>query len=240
MRKHLGWIAIGGLFIALIFLGGAWLLAGRNDWREFAQRYTDWTLPRCEALSGRTASRKIAWSGRESVGVAIPSTLRYRPGSGDQVTVAGDASLVPHVYIDQSEIKLDCRSANMTPASLDITMPGNKRFRSFSLAGVTNLILSDIDQPELHFNLAGSSNVTATGRVESVHINGAGLSDAKLGGLAVDDAHLNLAGASTVEIAAADALNVNAVGSVTVVLRREPESIRTHIMGAGRIIHQSR
>ncbi|MBS0280118.1 MAG: DUF2807 domain-containing protein [Proteobacteria bacterium] len=239
MRKHLGLIAIGGLFIAAIFLGGAWLLEGRSGWRDFRLGISEWRLPRCEALSGRAGIREIAWSGGESVGVAIPATLRYEPGTGDQVSIAGDASLIPHVTIDGNDIKLDCRPAELTPESLTITMPGKRRFQTFSLAGVTNLMLSNIDQPLLHFNLAGSSHVVAKGRVDNVHINAAGLSDAKLGDLAVDDAHLNLAGASTVEIAATGVLEVNAAGAVTVILRTEPESIRTHIMGSGRIIHQS-
>lgn len=238
MRKHLGLIAIGGLFIAAIFLGGAWLLEGRGGWRDFAHSVSEWRLPRCEALSGRTAIRTIAWNGGESVGVGIPATLRYAPGTGDQVSIAGDASLISHVMIDENDFKLDCRSSEVTPENLTITMPGKQRFRTFSLAGVTNLILNDIDQPDLNFNLAGSSHVTAKGRVDTVHINGAGLSDAKLGDLAVTDAHMNLAGASTVEIAATGVLQVNAAGAVTVILRAEPQSLRTHIMGSGRIIHQ--
>ena len=240
MRKYLGSIAIGGLFIAVVFLGGAWLLEGRNGWRDFMLSMSEWRLPRCEALSGRAGIRNIAWNGGESVGVAIPTTLRYAPGTGDQVRIAGDASLIPHVYIDENDIKLNCRSAELTPESLTITMPGERRFQSFSLAGVTNLILNNIDQPELHFNLAGSSHVVAKGRVDNIHINGAGLSDAKLGDLDVTDAHLNLAGASKVEIAATGVLQVNAAGAVTVVLRAEPESVRTHIIGSGRIIHQLR
>ena len=240
MRKRLGLIATAGLLIAVIFLGGFWLLEGRNGWRDVSLRYSQWRLPRCEALSGKAGTREIAWTGGESVGIAIPATLRYQPGAGDQVRIAGDASLIAHVYLDGTDIKLDCRSAEVTPESLTITMPGARRFRTFSLAGVTNLMLSNIDQPELNFNLAGSSHVVAKGRVDNVHINGAGLSDAKLGDLDVTDAHLNLAGASKVEIAATGVLQVNAAGAVTVVLRAEPESLRTHIMGSGRIIHQSR
>jgi hypothetical protein len=239
MRKHLGLIAAGGLFVAAIFLGGAWLLEGRGGWRDFAHGVSEWRLPRCEALSGRSDVRTIAWSGRESVGVAIPATLRYEPGSGDQVSIAGDAALISHVTIDENDFKLDCRTSEATPENLTITMPGKRRFRTFSLAGVTNLILNNIDQPELNFNLAGSSHVTAKGRVDNVHVNGAGLSDAKLGDLAVTDAHLNLAGASTVEIAATGILEVNAFGAVTVILRAEPQSVRTHIAGSGRIIHQA-
>jgi hypothetical protein len=240
MRRHLGWIAAAGFAAAILLLGTAWVLSGRGTWRDVTLRFSEWRLPRCEAPSGQSASRKIAWDGGESVGIAIPATLRYQPGSGDQVSIMGDASLIPHVHIEQNDIRLDCRPDRMTPASLDITMPGNHRFRIFSVASISRLILKDIDQPELHFNMAGSSSVTATGRAEVVHINGAGMSDAKLGGLAVEDAHLNLAGASNVEIAAAGNLNVNAVGSVTVILRAEPERIQTHIMGSAQIIHQSR
>jgi hypothetical protein len=239
MQRHLGWIAIAGFAVAAIFLGGAWLLTGRGGPSDIARHFSEWNLPRCGPLSGRPASREIAWDGADKVGIAIPATLRYRPGTGDNVKVVGDTSLVSHVHIDQGEIKLDCRPDHMTTESLDITMPGSRSFRTFSLASVTSLILNDIDQPELHFNLAGSSTVMATGRVESVHVNGAGMSDAQLGDLAAQEVKLNLAGASTAEVAATDSLAVNAVGAVTVVLRTEPKSIRTNIVGSGRIIHKS-
>lgn len=237
MQKHLGWIAAGGFVAAAIFLIGAWLISGKLGLGDIALRLSGSGLPACrDDVSGRVASRDIAWDGSSRMGIAMPATVRYRPGSGDLLKVAGDAALISHVLVENGEIKLDCRPVGGKTAPLDITLPGGS-FRTFSLAGATRLILSDIDQPELHLNIAGSSSVSGTGKVESLYINGAGLSDAKLGEIPVKQAELNLVGSSSVEIAPEDLLTVNSVGSTTVVLRAEPRNIESHIVGTGRIIH---
>src|SRR5437868_6783899 len=87
MRRHLGWIAVCGFAAALLLLGSAWVLSGRGTWRDVTLRFSEWKLPRCAALSGQSANRTIAWVGGESIGMAIPATLRYRPGAGDQVSI---------------------------------------------------------------------------------------------------------------------------------------------------------
>ena len=239
MHKNLGWIAAAGFAVAAIFLAGAWLVSGKMGPADIALRLSGFALPVCrEDGAGGMASRDIAWDGANRMGIGIPATVRYRPGSGDRLKVTGDAALVSHIRVENGDIKLDCRPAGGKTPPLDITLPGSS-FRSFSLAGVTRLILSDIDQPELHLNIAGSSSVSGTGKVERLTINGAGLSDAKLGELPVKQAELNLAGSSSIEIAPEDTLTVNSVGATTVVLRAEPRNVRTNIVGSGRIIHQA-
>ena len=50
---------------------------------------------------------------------------------------------------------------------------------------------------------------------------------------------LNLAGASTAEIAATDTVTINSVGAATVTLVTEPKSVKTNIVGSGRILHKA-
>ena len=238
MGKKLGLIAVAGLVAAVILLGVAWRLTGNRGVGEMALRLAEWRLPRCaEPFAGHTTSRDLAWTGGDSVAIGVPAAMHYQPGTGDKLTVTGDTSILRHVYIDQGEIKLDCRSDHPGALGLDIALPGNRSFRSYSLTSLTSLSLSGIDQSDLHFNLAGSSKVTASGRVDSVRVNGAGRSEAQLGALAAREAHLNLVGASNVEEAATDRVEVNAVGAVTVTLRVEPRSLQTNIVGKGRMVH---
>ena len=238
MHKHLGWIAAGGFVTAAIFLIGAWLIGGRAGPGDIAFRLSGFGLPACrDDGSGRVESRDIAWDGTNRMGISFPATVRYRPGSGDRLRVTGDAALISHVRVENGDIKLNCQPVGGKTAPLDITLPGGN-FRSFSMSGMTRLILSDLDQAELHLNIAGSSSVSGTGKVERLTINGAGLSDAKLGELPVKQVELNLAGSSSVEVAPEDILTVNSVGSTTVVLRAEPRTLRTKIVGTGRIIHK--
>ena len=238
MRKYLVWIAAGGFLASAAFLTGAWLISGGGGWNEFLLRASAARLPACgEALAGQSASRDIAWNAGDSVGVAIPATVRYSPGNGAGMKVSGDAALVSHIrVVDDGTVELDCRPGRLNNARLDITLPG-RSFRSFAMAGLTHLILSDIDQPEIHMYLAGSSTVEAAGKVERIRVNAAGLSVAKLGALSAHDAKLFLAGASNVEVAADDSVTLNAAGATTVSLAKEPKTMETHIVGTGRVIH---
>ena len=238
MRKHLGWIALGGFVMAAVLLWSAFRIGGGVDIGDVALRAAGSRLPLCREMpSGETASREIAWTGGDTVSISIPSTAQYRPGEGDKVKVTGDAALIPHVVIVEDEIKLDCLPGPLKTERVAITLPG-RPFLRFNLAGLTSTTLNDLDQPDLRFNIAGSSSVEATGRADTLRINGAGLSEAKLGGLAVKEAHLNLAGKSNVEVAVEDSLEVNSIGAATLTLVREPKSIKSNVLGSTRVIHK--
>jgi hypothetical protein len=240
MRNHLGLIAVVGIVGAAILLRAAWMMSGGGGFSDIAMRFTGARLPSCgEAPADAPASREVAWNGADSVAVALPADIQYSPNNTDQmVKVSGTPALIPHIVVDKGEIKLDCRPGRLKTGRIAIVLPG-RSFRSFSLAGFTSLTIRDIDQAELHFNMAGSSKVTAAGKVESLHINGAGASEARLGALSVEDAHLTLVGSSIVEAAVTDSVVLNSVGAATLNLRGEPKRIESHVVGASRIVHDA-
>ncbi|HEY2835392.1 MAG TPA: DUF2807 domain-containing protein [Rhizomicrobium sp.] len=236
VARHLALIVIVSFAAAAIFLGGARLLMGPIGVADFAVGLTRARLPACGDLAGKTASRELAWNAEETASIDMPATVRYSPHNGAAVTVTGDTALLSHVRIvEHGQIELDCR-ARLGNERFDITLPG-RPFRSFNMAGLTRLILSDIDQDELHMNIAGNSTVEAAGKVDTVHVNAAGLSNANLSALEAEDAHLNLAGASNVEVAATENVMVNAVGTATVTLVKEPHNLQTHVLGSVHVIH---
>ena len=239
VARHLLLIVIVSFAAAAVLLGAARLMLGPMGVADFAVGLTRARLPACGDLAGRTASRELAWNAEETASVDMPATVRYSPHNGAQVNVTGDTALLAHVRIvEHGQIELDCR-ARLGDERFEITLPG-RHFRSFNMAGYTSLILSDINQDELHMNIAGNSTVEATGKVDTVHVNAAGLSNANLGKLEVEDAHLNLAGASKVDVAAAENVELNAVGAATLRLAREPKNLVTHAVGAVQVIHGER
>src|SRR3984957_1287980 len=236
MRTKLAMIALSGFTIAAVCLGGAFALDSGKLKDSFIS-FGDSDSPRCDlSLTGQQATRNLAWDGRDPAAVAVPANIHYRRGQGDQVVVTGDSALVPHVEVVDGAVRLDCRIRGLRGTRLDVTLPG-REFEGFTIAGVGDMSLENIDQPDLKITVAGAGNVAASGNVKRLELQVAGASDAKLAGLAVDWAGGHLAGSSQIDVAPKDDLEANIVGSGTVMLHSEPKNIETHIIGSGRIIH---
>jgi hypothetical protein len=236
MRTKLAMIALSGFTVAAVCLGGAFALDS-GKLKDSLISFGDFDLPRCDlSPAGQSASRSLAWDGSDSAGVAVPANVHYRRGQGDQVVVSGDSALVSHVQIVDGSVRLDCRPRGLNGTRLEVTLPG-REFNSFSLAGVGEMTLENIDQRDLALHVAGVGNIAANGKVQSLELHVAGAGDAKLAGLAADRVAVHVAGSSQIDVAPKDDLNVHIAGSGTVTLHSEPHSIETHIAGSGRIVH---
>ena len=215
-------LAIGGILVAAICFGAAVGIGGRSalshigDLGDFD--LGDWDSPRCGVtLAGHDDTRTIDWSGADEVQIEIPATVHYKRGEGDKLVVTGDAALVPMVRLDErGRIRFNCRLRHA--GDLTLTLPG-RDFRSYSVKGSGDVTLEGIDQPALEINVAGRSNLTASGKADKLEYNLAGAGDAKLGALQVSRAELNIAGHGDVKL-------------VT-----EPHHLEKNIFGAGEIVH---
>ena len=188
--------------------------------------------------SGQQGSRNIPWNGGDSVAIAIPAMVHYRPGAGDmvQVTIRGDTAILPHIRIEDSTLKMDCNWRTSRKSEIEVTLPG-RPFRGFKIAGAGGLRLDAIDQPELNISVAGAGDVEANGKTARLDLDMAGAGDARLGSLAANAVKVRMAGANDAEIAPIDDLNVKIAGLGDVKLRTEPHKIESDIAGAGHIIH---
>jgi Putative auto-transporter adhesin, head GIN domain len=236
MRTKLAVIALSGFAVAVACLGAAGALdAGKLA--DSIAGFGDSNLPRCDlSLTGQQATRKFNWDGSDTAGVAVPASVHYHRGQGDQLVVTGDGALVSHVRLTKGTVEFDCHALNLKGARLDVILPG-RSFSGFDLAGKGELALDGIDQSDLKIRVAGAGNVTANGRAERLELQVAGASDARLDGLSVDHLTLQVAGSGNVEAAPKDELYADILGSGTVTLRSEPRRIQTNVLGSGRIIH---
>src|SRR5437868_10441002 len=104
MTRKLAWIAGGGLFIGIACLVLAFFAGGRGDG----------CVP---ALTGRPCDmhadsaiteRHLAWPGGDTIGIAVPATIRYRGGSGSDIVVRGPAHFLERVTLRGHTIVLAC------------------------------------------------------------------------------------------------------------------------------------
>ena len=153
-------------------LGAAAAIAGKDD-STFRPRTFFSDRPACNFdLAGHGASRTspgtAATRFRRRAGDA-----RYQRGSGDAVTVSGDANLIQHVRVRDGKIELDCRGW-YHDSRLAIDLPG-RVFTKFGLAGSGSMNLNGIDQPDVKLAIAGSGDVTATGKTGKLDVGHCGL-----------------------------------------------------------------
>lgn len=231
---NLALIAFGGITLSAMALGAAAAI-GDHDGKD---RGFNWfgDRPSCNFdMAGHSASRTIPWDGSEGVSIAVPADAKYQRGSGDAVTVTGDANLIQHVRVREGKIEMDCHSWH-SDGRLAINLPG-RTFTKFGLAGSGTMNLNGIDQPELKLAIAGSGDITATGKTANLNIGIAGSGKMHLAQLAAGDVNLKVAGSGNTEIAPSGDLNVKIAGSGKVHLMTEPRHIETKIAGSGEIFH---
>lgn len=237
MSKKLALIALGGITVGVVCLGVAMAVGGRSVLSHLDDfDFGNWGEPRCGVtLAGHDGTRSIDWNGSDEVQIEIPASVRYKRGEGDMLVIQGDAALLPLVRLEnKGRIRFNCRVRHA--GDIVVTLPG-RDFRSYSVKGSGDVTLEGIDQPALEIDVAGHSDLTASGRTDRLEYNLAGAGNARLGGLDVARAELNIAGHGDTEINARDSLEVNIAGHGNVKLVTEPQHIETNIFGAGEIVH---
>lgn len=238
MSRKLALIALGGIVLGAACLGAAVSIGGGSVLSHLDDLdFGDWDGgPHCGVtLAGHDDTREIAWNDSDEVQIEIPATVHYKRGDGDRLVVKGDAALLPLVRLDgKGRIRFSCRVRH--GGDISVTLPG-RDFKSYSVKGAGDVTLEGIDQPDLEINVAGHSDITASGKTGRLEYNMAGAGDAKLGELEATRAELNIAGNGDSEVNVTDSLEVTIAGHGDVKLVTEPHHIETSIFGAGEIIH---
>lgn len=241
MIRKLGWLAAGGFGVGIIAFGlVAALGAHELPWRQISSIW-----PLASACPGgedvnvdpTVTERHWAWEGGDSVEIAVPGTVHYRGGRGDEVTVRGPAEALAHLRVHDGRINYTC-GGRWGQRDLDITLPG-RAFRAVTISGSGKLIMQDIDQPSLDLAISGSGSMRAQGASERVRISIAGAGNAKLAELTIKRLDVDIAGSGDIEAAPQEALNVDIAGSGNIRLLSDPAVVHTDIKGSGRVIRAS-
>jgi hypothetical protein len=237
MSKKLALIALGGFVLGAACLGAAVSVGGGSVLSHLDDLdFGGWDGPRCNvALAGHDDTRELDWNDSDQVQLEIPASVHYKRGEGDKLVLKGDAALLPLVRLERKgRIRFNCHVRHT--GDISVTLPG-RDFKSYSVKGAGDVTLEGIDQPSLEINVAGHSDLTASGKTDRLEYNMAGAGDAKLGGLEAQRAEVTIAGHGNTEINASDSLEVTIAGQGDVKLITEPHHIETSIFGAGEIIH---
>src|SRR5262249_35271517 len=169
--------------------------------------------------------RSLPWDGGDSVELSLPGTVHWRAGEGNELVVRGAPGVAKHVELHGNRIVLTCRGRT---GSLDITLPG-RAFRRIGIAGSGNLVMENLNQPELDLRISGSGSMGAQGSVDRLTVNVAGSGDARLGELLAKQATVHISGSGKVEASPKDQADIKISGSGDVKLLTRPADLRTKV-----------
>jgi hypothetical protein len=238
MIRKLGWLAAGGFAVGIVAFSlaaalGAHELEGWNLGRILSS-FNSCHDDNDAKIDPTVTERRWAWDGGDTVEIAVPGTVHYRGGIGDQVIARGAPETLAHLRIRNGTIDSSCYG-RWARNDLDITLPG-RVFRSVDMAGSGRLIMQDVNQPRLDLSIAGSGSVRAQGSSDRVNLSIAGAGNAKLAELTIKRLDVHVAGSGNIEAAPQDEVNVNIAGSGDVRLLSDPPQVHTDIHGSGRVI----
>ena len=234
MSRTLGWIATFGLGIGIVSLALAYAFGGRD-----LHRLLDRGLSVAQSCEGTTkddalaSERRLAWTGGDSIDIALPATVRLRGGEGSDIVVRGAPDTIAHVEVRGGRITLNCRWS-AAARRVEITLPG-QAFRRVGVSGSGKVMLENLNQPELALSISGSGSIHGQGSVGQLAVSVAGSGNARLADVAVKQLKVNISGSGNVEAAPKDGADISISGSGNVRLLSRPTRLEQHIAGSGRI-----
>jgi len=229
MSKTLGRIASFGLGIGIVSLGLAYAVGGGdfdrlvNRSRVFAQA--------CVDGAASASERRLAWTGGDAIDIALPATIRFRGGEGNEIVLRGPPDIIAHVELQGARLTLNCRGS--IGRDLKITLP-DQPFRRVNLSGF-NLSMENLNQPELALSISGSGTLHGQGSVDQLGITVSGSGIARLADIAMKQLTVKISGSGNVEAAPKDDADISISGSGNVHLLSRPTRLKSQIAGSGRV-----
>jgi len=233
MSNILGRIAVAGIGIGVASLAIAYAIGDSDLDGLWQHGRMGWRGHGCDGpaiADSASSERHLAWSGGDTIEIALPATVHFRAGEGSDLVLRGMPDAIAHVELLGNRLVLDCRS----PGRIDVTLPGNA-FRRIGVSGWANVKLENLNQPELVFTVSGSGDLVAQGTVDRLTATISGSGNAHLRDMALKELTVRISGSGNVEAAPKEAADIKLSGSGNVRLLTRPAHLNTHVSGSGRI-----
>ena len=170
-----------------------------------------------------------------------------------EITVQGGSESLTLEFSDKYQDKIDTRVENGTLIieTRDVNRSLFSLFRRNSseqdvlrgvisvnnlegleLSGAVNATLNDLDTESLELSMSGAADVSATGRAETLMIDGSGAVNVDAAGLRASSVNVEISGAGDVSVCAEEGLNASLSGAGTVSYYGEPAATEFETSGA--------
>ena len=175
------------------------------------------------------------------VGVAGKAEVDIQVGPARSVVLEADAADLPHLKAEVKDGELHIgyernwfgSKGEHGPYKAHITTP---QLDSFGLAGAGSARITGMDAKKAELKIAGSGEITASGKADALEVEIAGSGSVKVAELVAREAEVKIAGSGDAEVKASQELEVNIAGSGNVSHVGQPANgVKSRIMGSGRV-----
>jgi hypothetical protein len=229
-----GFLVCLACFTAVFALGGGevvrdgFVIPAVLERLEEGENYEHHDTPRVE--------KTLAWAGAGTLTIEVPADVVYIQGATPTITVSGTPRLVERVRVEGGRIFIaDDKETHVSWGNrrrLTVTVTAPKVTR-FEVNGSADVEIKGYDQPTLAIEIAGSGEVDAIGKTNTLDLSIAGSGEADLRNLAVTDADIAVAGSGDATVGATGAVEIAIAGSGDVTLTRQPASLSSEVAGSG-------
>lgn len=146
-----------------------------------------------------------------------------------------DDNLLEHVstLVEDGELKIKFLGALSSPNVLQVKL-ATPHLSKFTASGSIAGKVVNVDEPRLELGMSGATEIECTGKVETLDIDGSGVSKFNCLALAADAVTIDIAGDGTADVQAAKSLKVDVSGAANIRYVGSPE-IEKHVSGTGAV-----
>jgi hypothetical protein len=242
MIRVLAMITVAGMILSVACLSIAISLAGpelvsRGGWSLIGP-HTHWEWHshhrgHSQFSDGPEASRDLAWTGGDTLDIAVPGEARFTQAAGPaKLVVRGSEEAIRHLRVENGRVEFDAPGLNADDVVIELTAPNVTKF---VVSGDGRLAIRDYRQDTLAVRISGDGQVTADGAAKSATVDISGAGDADLGALALDGAEVVISGSGEAKVAPKTWAKLNISGSGNVELKSHPRRLESQVSGSGHI-----
>jgi hypothetical protein len=156
---------------------------------------------------------------------------RYVPTLPARIVITGPDEALERVRVGQGQVRWchDCRAIK----GLEVIVSG-VTLHNVALNGAdVNIQLGRLDQDRLHLSIAGTGEISASGRVDRLDASIAGAGNILMPDTRVQRANINIAGSGDVAVTPREEANVHVAGSGRVRMTAMPARLNQAVTGSG-------
>lgn len=160
-------------------------------------------------------------------------------GSEPSVTITFDDNIIDHIEteVHGRTLEIECRESFSSSRGclIEITVP---MLDAIFLSGSGDIIAKNIDSDEFRFEVSGSGDFEARGRVKDLDISVRGSGDVDARDLVAEYAYVVIKGSGDVDVHATEELEAAIYGSGDITYFGDPKHISRRVAGSGDIRRQ--